>query len=300
MERINIENNLCECYSEDLGLSVWVQSDETGLWFNLNDLASLFVFSKKVGKKKYIDNVDDCNKIKISFTRNECKGEEWFVSESIAHDIITENKKYTNRAERFIYDIIMDYDNTCLNLDCQELNTNQRIALHAMQSECKTFLEKSKEYMDILKDTNIPEKYVEFEKEINKELKENIPVYDNKVVPVEVKPKVLTETQQKRIEGEKMVSKQLKNSVEILDEFIRRGKENYDEELEAEKRIDERLRKRKTNRYEMLGGYEQLEDDIIQADKKISEYLEYLDNTNKKNYYDEIKDCIELDWDDLL
>lgn len=97
-----------------------------------------------------------------------------------------------------------------------------------------------------------------------------------------------------------MVSKQLKNSVEILDEFIRRGKENYDDELEAEKRIDERILNRKMNRYEMLGGYEQLEDDIIQADKKISEYLEYLDNTNKKNYYDEIKDCIELDWDDLL
>ena len=28
-------NNLCECYEEELGYSVWVQSDETGLWFNM-------------------------------------------------------------------------------------------------------------------------------------------------------------------------------------------------------------------------------------------------------------------------
>ena len=97
-------NNLCECYEEELGYNVWVQSDETGIWFNMNDIIQIFNLSKS-NKHWIVNKAGENNKIIIEFYRGKDKNREYFISESMVHEVIALNRKETKQAERFIYSI---------------------------------------------------------------------------------------------------------------------------------------------------------------------------------------------------
>ena len=43
MIKVEIGNNICQCFNEITNSKIYVQSDEKGLFFNLNDALSIFL-----------------------------------------------------------------------------------------------------------------------------------------------------------------------------------------------------------------------------------------------------------------
>ena len=203
MRKENIQNNLCECFDETFGYHVWVQSDETGLWFNLNDLKEMFGVMKS-NKHWFNKMLDKNDKRTINVDKGEGLGPELFIPEQKVHDLISKVREDFNHAVDFIYEIITDYDTTCINFEEVDLYTEERLALHAMKSECTNFVERSKIYLDKLGVTKIPEMCKELQDEINKEVENNACQYDNKLVPQEVRDEPMKiKIKQKRLEDEK-------------------------------------------------------------------------------------------------
>lgn len=187
MEVRNVENNnLCECYHEELGYSVWVQSDETGLWFNMNDVLQMFNLSKS--RLHWLRELaGETDKIIIEFYR-ENKVREYFISESMVHEVIAINRKESHQAEQFIYSIIKDYDtNVSTNNDELYYNTEQRMALHILQVDYDKFLEDHEEQIRILEGTPMVYEMQEFRDFIDWELNGCQMEYCKKRVPEDVR-----------------------------------------------------------------------------------------------------------------
>jgi hypothetical protein len=291
MEKRNINNNLCECYCENFGYSVWVQSDETGLWFNLNDIFKTFPlkeFDKRDIKKSLTLNETE---IYITFNRDNGEGDvyEAFISESVVHYVIALSKKATFQAENFIYDIIKDYDVTCVNINQQKLNTGQRIALHALKHEAEHHKEVTEHYMKMLKDnTQIPEKFEEYKNEIDKEvedIKVYKPSYDNNLVPNEVRRN---------------------NAIDKRNEALRKGYErvngsNLEKAVENIKRLNGLYADKTTRFDEWCTGNHLNYDEPIEWDDALDVINDIIDAFNKLDEEEIIdEDIIELDWNELL
>ncbi len=296
MEKRNINNNLCECYCENFGYSVWVQSDETGLWFNLNDIFKTFPlkeFDKRDIKKSLTLNDTE---IYITFNRDNGEGDvyESFISESVVHHVIALSKKATFQAENFIFDIIKDYDITCVNINQQKLNTGQRIALHALKYETEHHKEVIEHYMKMLKDnTNIPEKFEEYQNEIEKEINENKPQYDEKITPHDVRVNESINARERRLaEG------WVKVNGSVLDKAVT-NLSNLSKKYEDLK-MEEYYKEQKQNHPEDF----YLDDNILE-DLDWDEVLSMVTDTVKafeemEDEEIEYNDVVELNWDDLL
>lgn len=194
------ENNLCECYHEELGYSVWVQSDNTGLWFNMNDIIRTFNLSK--ANKRWIKKTSgENNIIVIEFDRFNDEGisREYFISEHMVHEVISLNRKETRQAEQFIYSIIKDYDE---NVSTNEMyyNTEERIALNILSTDYNKFLYDHQEQFDILKDTPIIYDFQELKDFIDWELEGCHTEYCKKRVPEDIREEERKEKMKQRSE----------------------------------------------------------------------------------------------------
>ena len=196
-------NNLCECYEEELGYSVWVQSDETGLWFNMNDILRTFKLADR-NRRWLAEKSGEDNKIILDFYRDNRKVREYFISESMVHEVIALNRKETKQAERFIYSIIKDYDeNVSENDGTEYYSTEERMALHILQVDYNKFLDDHQEQLEILKDKPIVDEMEEFKRYFDYYLDDCEVEYCKKRVPQDIRD----EEREKRIQNKNMNSK---------------------------------------------------------------------------------------------
>jgi hypothetical protein len=180
-------NNLCECYEEELGYSVWVQSDESGLWFNMNDILRTFKLADR-NRRWLAEKSGEDNKIILDFYRDNRKVREYFISESMVHEVIALNRKETKQAERFIYSIIKDYDeNVSVNDGTEYYSTEERMALHILQVDYNKFLDDHQEQLEILKDKPIVDEMEEFKRYFDYYLDDCEVEYCKKRVPQDIR-----------------------------------------------------------------------------------------------------------------
>ena len=156
MNNVELNVNVCECYNEVTGSVVNVYCDESGIYFNLNDILKIFRMGYK--NKKWICDmaIKIGEEIKnITFMRyDEIKGgqtTEIFIGERMMYRVIEFNKIDLENEELFIRNIIQDYDtNVCENYDEAPYSTEQRLALERIDTRYNKFLEDSKEDFEIL------------------------------------------------------------------------------------------------------------------------------------------------------
>ena len=154
MVKVEIGNNICQCFNEITNSKIYVQSDEKGIFFNLNDALSIFRMGYK-NKKWICDRAEkQGEEIRhISFTRydQERESTEIFISERMIHEVMYVNRKDLENEEQFIYNIIQDYDgNVCLNYNESSYSTEGRLALERLYTRYDKFLEESQEDFEIL------------------------------------------------------------------------------------------------------------------------------------------------------
>lgn len=169
------KENLCECYCEDLGFSVWVQSDETGLWFNLNDIFKLFNVLK-TNRRNLIDSLSGNDKRLIPIDRGvgDGIGDEIFVKEHIVHEVISINRKNIETAENFIYNIMNDYHTRFFINDGNGIDPEKKMALKVLKNRLERNINELEPWISKIKGTKTREKFDEFSSELKKEAGEDM------------------------------------------------------------------------------------------------------------------------------
>ncbi len=222
------ETNVCEYFNEKNGSIIHVLSNDTGLWFNLNDTFKMFGMIKS--SKLWISkNLTPEEKWWIEFYRKEGKARELFIPEQTMHKIISKIQGDFNDNVDFVYGIIADYDNTCINIKDMELNVEERIALHALKAESTNYAERVKKYNDVLKGkTHIGEYYDLYDREIDKKIKESQTIYDNEKCPEDLRQEQI---EKERVEREKARESKIKPVTDW--DILNNAAESLDNGMEA-------------------------------------------------------------------
>ena len=194
MNNVELNVNVCECYNEVTGSVVNVYCDETGIYFNLNDILKIFRMTHK--NKKWICDmaIKIGEEIKnITFMRydedKERQSTEIFIGERMMYRVIEFNKIDLENEELFIRNIIQDYDtNVCENYDEVPYDTEKRLALERLSAGYAMFKEDTKEEFEILKDfPELTEKYDLMGEYIEKQLQMCNMRYSNTKCPEDLR-----------------------------------------------------------------------------------------------------------------
>lgn len=237
------DTNVCEYFNEANGSIVHVLSNDSGLWFNLNDAFNLFG-AIKANKLWFSKNLTENDKRWVEFNRNNRKGRELFITEQKMHELISKIQEDFDNNVDFIYGIIADYDTTCININDVELNVEERIALHALKAESENFVERSEKYLDILKGkTSLSESYFNFESELNDEIKSSEMKYDNEKCPEDLRQEKRRSKQYTKDDRTPITSvdiiKEVSDSLEQMLDGIQSFVDSYDETYEMIELLDE-------------------------------------------------------------
>lgn len=289
--KTNSNNNVCEYFNESNGSIIHVLSGDNGLWFNLNDMFNLFGTIKS-DKLWFSKNLKNHEKIKVEFYRNNRKGEEFFIPEQKVHDLISKIQGSFNDNVDFIYGIIADYDTTCINIKEIDLNTEERIALHALKSESINFVERTEKYMNILEGkTKLSDYYNYFDEEINNEIKASELKYDNKKCPedlrIEEKESHFNHNKNNKKDTIEGIGKDLNDALVIIESFINKfdedifNNEEFINETDNEKIYDDIFYDNNSINESYKYVHECLNEQI-QRGNLIEEIITKLENQNKK------------------
>ena len=135
--------------------------------------------------------MNDKDKILIDFYRDNQKVREYFISESMVHEVMSINRKETVQAEKFIYMIIKDYDeNVNINDGTDYYSTEERMALHILQIDYNKFLDDHHEQLEILKDKPVYDEMEEFKHYFDYWFEDCEMQYDNESLPNDKKNKL--------------------------------------------------------------------------------------------------------------
>lgn len=189
MNNVELNVNVCECYNEVTGSVVNVYCDETGIYFNLNDILKIFRMTHK-NKKWICDMAENRNELKgINFHRDSRLVKEYFISEFMMYRVIEVNRIDLENEELFIRNIIQDYDtNVCENYYEVPYDTEKRLALERLSAGYAMFKEDTKEEFEILKDfPELTEKYDLMGEYIEKQLQMCNMRYSNTKCPEDLR-----------------------------------------------------------------------------------------------------------------
>lgn len=240
------DTNVCEYFNERNGSIIHVLSNETGLWFNLNDSFKLFS-AIKADKLWFSKNLQQNEKKWVEFYRSNGKCKELFIPEQKMHDLISKIRDSFNENVDFIYGIIADYDMTCINVKDLDLDVQERIALYTIKSESQNFIERTEKYMNVLEGkTELSDYYRLFENKLDEEINNTEAKYDNSKCPEDIrqenKPKRKYDSKVKSTLDElseisEIISKGMNDIYFVIDSLDESSDDNcifdllYDEEI---------------------------------------------------------------------
>lgn len=215
------DNNVCEYFNEKNGSIINVLSNDSGLWFNLNDTFKMFGMIKS-SKLWFSKNLNSNEKRWVEFYRNGRKGRELFIPEQKMHELISKIQDDFNENVEFIYGIISDYDMTCINIKDMDLNVEERLAIHALKAESDNFIERSEKYFDVLKGkTELSDYYRCFENKLENEIKSAEAKYDNEKCPEDLRREEQERIKLRRLENRSNSCNSLMNEIgDSLDNML--------------------------------------------------------------------------------
>jgi hypothetical protein len=222
----------------------------------------------------------------VEFKRKGRQSKEVFIPEQTMHRIISKIQGDFNDNVDFVYGIIADYDNTCINIRDIELNVEERIALHALKAESNNYIERVKKYNDVLKGkTHIGECYELYEKEIDKEIKSSKTKYDNEKCPEDLRQEQL---EKERLEREKLRANgpKLISAWDIIDEVGNSLSDCMDNIYNIINNFDENIND--VEDYELSDEqssiiYDDIVCDVQQLDDNITYVKECIDEKTKRS-----------------